>query len=98
MSLLEGIIQIMKVIFLQDVKGRGKRFEVREVPDGYALNLLLPKKLALPHTPQNLALIKQMQAHTEAKRHAEEKRLAEKQAKREEKHRALEEFKQAKQR
>lgn len=36
----------MKVIFLQDVKGQGKRGEIKEVSDGYARNFLLPKKLA----------------------------------------------------
>ncbi|MDN6787429.1 MAG: 50S ribosomal protein L9, partial [Lentilactobacillus parabuchneri] len=31
----------MKVIFLQDVRGKGKRGEVKEVPDGYAQNFLI---------------------------------------------------------
>lgn len=33
----------MKVIFLQDVKGQGKKGEVKEVSEGYARNFLLPK-------------------------------------------------------
>jgi len=40
----------MKVILLQDVKNQGKKNDVVEVSDGYALNFLLPKKLAAPAT------------------------------------------------
>ncbi len=36
----------MKVILLQDVQKVGKKFEVKNVSDGFALNFLLPKKLA----------------------------------------------------
>lgn len=36
----------MKVIFKQDVKGVGRKFEVKDVSDGYAANFLLPRKLA----------------------------------------------------
>lgn len=37
----------MKVVLLQDIKGLGKRMDEKNVPDGYARNFLLPKKLAL---------------------------------------------------
>ena len=33
----------MKVIFTEDVKGRGKRGEIKNVPDGYAQNFLIPR-------------------------------------------------------
>ena len=36
----------MKVILLQDVKGKGKKGQMLEVSDGYARNFMLPKKLA----------------------------------------------------
>ncbi len=41
----------MKVILLQDVKGKGKRGQMIEVSDGYARNFMLPKKLAMEATP-----------------------------------------------
>ena len=41
----------MKVILLQDVKGKGKKGQMLEVSDGYARNFLLPKKLAVEATP-----------------------------------------------
>ena len=44
----------MKVILLRDVAKIGKRFEVKEVPTGHALNFLIPKKLAEPATTEAL--------------------------------------------
>ena len=40
----------MKVILLQDVKGKGKKGQMIEVSDGYARNFMLPKKLAIEAT------------------------------------------------
>ena len=48
----------MKVILLQDVAKIGRRFEVTTVPDGYALNMLLPKGMAETATPENLKKLK----------------------------------------
>jgi large subunit ribosomal protein L9 len=45
----------MQVILLQDVKGLGRKMEVREVHDGYARNFLFPKKLAALADEKNLA-------------------------------------------
>jgi large subunit ribosomal protein L9 len=44
----------MKVILLRDVAKIGRRFDVREVPDGHALNFLIPRKLAEPATKEAL--------------------------------------------
>jgi large subunit ribosomal protein L9 len=41
---------IMKVILLQDVKGKGKKGQMIEVSDGYARNFMLPKKMAIEAT------------------------------------------------
>ena len=40
----------MKVYLLQDVKGQGKKGEIIDVSDGYARNMLFPKKLAIVAT------------------------------------------------
>ena len=40
----------MKVILLQDVKGKGKKGQLLEISDGYARNYLLPRKLAVEAT------------------------------------------------
>ncbi len=45
----------MQVIFIKDVQGVAKCDEVRNVKDGWAANLLLPRGLAVPATPQHLA-------------------------------------------
>ncbi len=44
----------MKVILLQDVKSLGKKGDVVNASDGYARNMLLPKKLAVPATSGNM--------------------------------------------
>lgn len=44
----------MKVILLQDIKGTGKKGDVKNVSDGYARNFLIGKGLAVEATPKNL--------------------------------------------
>ena len=61
----------MKVVFLEDVKGRGKKSEVKEVPDGYANNFLIKNKKAEPATGKNLGAVKGRQK-AEEKASAEE--------------------------
>ena len=45
----------MKVILLQDIENVGKKYEVKTVADGYAKNLLFPKKMAQVATENALA-------------------------------------------
>ena len=60
----------MKVIFLQDVKGKGKKGEIKEVPSGYAQNFLIKKNLAKEATNQAIGELKGKQK-SEEKAHAE---------------------------
>ena len=61
----------MKVIFLEDVKGKGTKGEVKQVSIGYAQNFLLKNKLAIEATPGNLSKLKGQQNRI-AKNAAEE--------------------------
>ncbi|OHA46533.1 MAG: 50S ribosomal protein L9 [Candidatus Taylorbacteria bacterium RIFOXYD2_FULL_36_9] len=47
----------MKIILLKDVKKIGKKYEVKNVADGYALNMLIPNGLAIPATTGNVNMI-----------------------------------------
>ena len=62
----------MKVILLQDVKGKGKKGQLIEASDGYARNFLLPKKLAIEATADALNT-KKMNDKATAERIAREK-------------------------
>ena len=66
----------MKVILQQDVKGKGKKGELVNVSDGYARNFLLPRKLAVPATPENLAVMKQQDAARQKKTDADKAKAA----------------------
>lgn len=56
----------MKVIFTQDVKGRGKRGQVKNIPDGYAQNYLIKRGLAKPATKGNMNTLKRIEANEQA--------------------------------
>lgn len=55
----------MKVILLQDVKSLGKKGEIVSVSDGYARNMILPKKLGVEATGKNLNDLKLQNQHAE---------------------------------
>ena len=64
----------MKVILLQDVKGKGKKGQMLEISDGYARNYLLPRKLAVEATADAMNTKKmndKAAAEKEAKERAE---------------------------
>lgn len=60
----------MKVIFLADVKGKGKKGEIKEMPTGYAQNFLIKKNLAKEATAQAIGELRGKQKSQE-KAHAE---------------------------
>ena len=60
----------MKVIFLADVKGKGKKGEIKEVPSGYAQNFLIKKNLAKEANAQAIGELRGKQK-SEEKAHAE---------------------------
>ncbi len=62
----------MKVILLQDVKGKGKKGQRLEVSDGYARNFMLPRKLAIEATPDAINTMR-MNDKATAERIAREK-------------------------
>ena len=55
----------MKVILLEDVKALGKKGQIVDVSDGYARNMLLPKKLGIEATAKNLNDLKLQKSHKE---------------------------------
>ncbi len=69
----------MKVIFNVDVRGQGKKGEMKEVSDGYARNYLLPRKLATEATADNINALK-LKEKAKAAQMAKEKAQAEENA------------------
>ena len=70
----------MKVILQQDVKGQGKKGEMKEVSDGYARNYLMPRGLASPATADAVNALKLKEkakaAQQAAARNAKAKKLS----------------------
>ncbi len=65
----------MKVILLQDVKGKGKKGQLLEVSDGYARNYMLPRKIAMEATPDAINTMR-MNDKAAAEKTAREKAAA----------------------
>ncbi|MGO4732615.1 50S ribosomal protein L9 [Paenibacillus sp. 2KB_22] len=55
----------MKVIFIKDMKGQGKKGQVKEVSEGYAQNFLLPRGIARPATDGNMKTLDNQKAAEE---------------------------------
>jgi large subunit ribosomal protein L9 len=58
----------MKIILYQDVVGLGEEGDIKDVANGYARNFLLPKKLAVRHTKENLAVLAHRMAAIEKRK------------------------------
>ena len=69
----------MKVIFSTDVRGQGKKGEMKEVSDGYARNYLIPRNLAAEATADNINAMK-LKEKAKAAQTAKEKALAQENA------------------
>lgn len=70
----------MKVIFLKDVKGKGKKGEIKNVADGYAHNFLLKQGLAIEASQANISTLnaqKKKEANLAAEELAKAKELKE---------------------
>ena len=52
----------MRVILLQDIKNLGRKYEVKNVADGYARNFLIPQKIVEPATSENVGKLETKQA------------------------------------
>ena len=65
----------MKVIFLQDVPRVGKKYDTKEVNDGYAVNFLLPRKLAVTATSKAVALLEVRKKEISIEREVQESLL-----------------------
>ena len=61
----------MKVILQQDIKGKGKRGQMIEVSDGYARNYMLPRKLAIEATADNVNTMRMNDKAQQEKRQRE---------------------------
>ena len=60
----------MKVILQQDIRGKGKRGQMIEVSDGYARNYMLPRKMAIEATPDNVNTMRMTDRANAEKRRA----------------------------
>jgi|ERR1035437_7153052 large subunit ribosomal protein L9 len=62
----------MKIIFLKDVPGVGKKYETKNIADGYALNMLIPKGVAIAATSSAVKRIELEKAKMDGERKVHE--------------------------
>jgi len=67
----------MKVILLKDIENLGKKYEIKEVSDGYARNYLIPKKLAKVANEKNLKWLEKQKEKEEKKAEEELRKVQE---------------------
>jgi large subunit ribosomal protein L9 len=67
----------MRVILLEDVENVGKKFEIKEVSDGFARNFLIPKNLAKPATKEALKWLESVKEIEEKRAEEELKKIQE---------------------
>ncbi|HOM33081.1 MAG TPA: 50S ribosomal protein L9 [Candidatus Paceibacterota bacterium] len=67
----------MKIILLENIPKLGKKYEIKEVSEGYAVNFLIPKKLAAVATPVKIKEIQNIKKQEELKKQKEEQQLKE---------------------
>jgi large subunit ribosomal protein L9 len=65
----------MKIILLKDIPKVGKRYDMKEISDGYALNLLIPKGLAVAATPDVVKRIDLERARDEGEKRVHQELL-----------------------
>ena len=65
----------MKIILTQDIANVGRRHETKEISDGYALNFLIPKNLAIAATPEAVKKIEIIRTREEGDRRVQEELL-----------------------
>lgn len=65
----------MKIILLENVRNLGKKDEVKEVAEGYAINFLFPKKLAAMATPKEIDSLKERQKKIKKEEKIEEEKF-----------------------
>lgn len=66
----------MKIILLKDLENLGKKYEIKDVSPGYAKNFLLPKKLAILATQENMKKIKEIKDAQEKEKERELEKIA----------------------
>jgi large subunit ribosomal protein L9 len=65
----------MKIILLKDVKGVGKKYDIKDVADGYGRNFLVARKLGEAATPDALKKVQKIKGVIDKEAHEEEMRL-----------------------